>query len=94
MPQKKWVTRASATVDATLVCDGVYFGPLCGVIHGDQEISVSPLALREWPSNVDCNPLESSPDVILVHQATISGSLTSAGVTDVTLLTPTFFVAL
>jgi len=47
-------------------------------------ISLSPVILRERPSNVNCDPFEVCLDV-LVHQAPTFGSSTSAGGTDDTL---------
>ena len=76
-----------------LVGNGIYFWPLCEIIHGDQEISVSFVTVRERPSNVDCDPLERCPDVILVHQPPAFGSWPSACGTGVTLFTEPLVVS-
>jgi hypothetical protein len=55
---------------------------------------ISPVALWKRPCYIDGNPLERSPDVVLVHQAPTSGSGTSACRAGVALLTPPLNVAL
>ena len=57
-----------------LVRDDVNFWPLRELVHGYQNISVFPVALREKPSDVKCDPLEVYSDVVLVHQTLNSGS--------------------
>jgi hypothetical protein len=57
-----------------LVGDSVNFWPLVEVVRGDQEISVSPVALPERPSDVNCDPLEGCPDVVVVNQVATSSS--------------------
>lgn len=57
------------------------FWPL-GEVHGDQEVSVSPVTLWEGSSDVDGDFLEGC------SSALICGSGPSAGCTSVTLMTP------
>jgi len=54
---------------------------------------VSFVALRERPSDVECDPFEGCPDVILVHQPPASGSWPSACGTGVTPLAEPLNVA-
>jgi hypothetical protein len=67
--------------------EGVQFWPLREVVHGDLEISVSLVAIRERSSDVNCDPHKGCSDVLLVYKAPTSNSGTSTGGTGVTLLT-------
>jgi hypothetical protein len=73
------------------VRDSEYLRPLGEVAHGNQEVSVPAVALREGACYVDGNPLEWCPNIVLVHQALAPGSL--ARCVPVTLLTPSLDVA-
>ena len=37
------------------------------LVHGDQEVSFSPVVRRERPSSVNCDPPELRSDVVFVH---------------------------
>jgi hypothetical protein len=49
--------------------DGVNLWPVGEEFHGGQEISDSPVALKEMYSDVKCDHFERCVDVVLVHQA-------------------------
>ena len=90
-PKRQKFTKTLATVDASwfgMACTSGH----CKVIHGNQEVPVSPVTLREGPNDVNGDSVEGCPDVILVHQTPTPGPVTSNGGAGVALLAPSLDV--
>jgi hypothetical protein len=68
-----------------LVRNGINFRPLGKVIHSDKHVSVPLAASWEEPCYIDGYSFERSPDIILVHLATIPGPRFATGCIDVAL---------
>jgi hypothetical protein len=62
-----------------------YIWPLSKVVHGDQKVSVSPVAFREETCDVNRDSLEVWTDVLLMHQTPTPGPGTSTVGTGVAL---------
>jgi hypothetical protein len=67
-----------------LVWNGLYFRPLCIIVHSDQKVSIFFVASWTRPCYIDGDSLERSPYVVLVHLSPIPSPRAAAGCTGVT----------